>query len=239
MTASCKTQRPTWKSCFYLCHKGHKYISQSVILATLIMSVIQTSGLNHVDSITRNHTTGLQDSNIRVWTPRLRYQDSDIRTDISSQTPGLKHQDTRTWTTGLRYQDSDTKILTPGLRHLESHIRLLNLSFLFNEYLSIIHLSPSIIATVSVLSWVSTSPRLTHSLSESWCGCGVCTAYVCVFNTSVCVLDSPCKSDTETVDDYTHKGESTLTASNETLPHKHTHTCIDQVMAGCGITVCV
>lgn len=123
MTASCKTQRPTWKSCFYLCHKGHKYISQSVILATLIMSVIQTSGLNHVDSITRNHTTGLQDSNIRVWTPRLRYQDSDIRTDISSQTPGLKHQDTRTWTTGLRYQDSDTKILTPGLRHQDTRTR--------------------------------------------------------------------------------------------------------------------
>lgn len=106
------------------------------------MSVIQTSGLRHVDSITRNHTTGLQDSNIRVWTPRLRYQDSDIghqdsdiRTDISSQTPGLKHQDTRTWTsghqdsdtrnwtTGLRYQDSDTKILTPGLRHQDTRTR--------------------------------------------------------------------------------------------------------------------
>lgn len=240
MTASCKTQRPTWKSCFYLCHKGHKYISQSVILATLIMSVIQTSGLRHMDSITRNHTTGLQDSNIRVWTPRLRYQDSDIgHQDSDIRTPGIGPQDSDTRTQIPRFWHQDLDIRTPGLGHLESHIRLLNLSFLFIEYLSIIHLSPSIIATVSVLSWVSTSPRLTHSLSESWCGCGVCTAYVCVFNTSVCVLDSPCKSDTETVDDYTHKGESTLTASNETLPHKHTHTCIDQVMAGCGITVCV
>lgn len=124
MTASCKTQRPTWKSCFYLCHKGHKYISQSVILATLIMSVIQTSGLNHVDSITRNHTTGLQDSNIRVWTPRLRYQDSDIgHQDSDIRTLGLGRQDTRNWTTGLRYQDSDTKILTPGLRHQDTRTR--------------------------------------------------------------------------------------------------------------------
>lgn len=124
MTASCKTQRPTWKSCFYLCHKGHKYISQSVILATLIMSVIQTSGLRHMDSITRNHTTGLQDSNIRVWTPRLRYQNSDIgHQDSDIRTLGLGHQDTRNWTTGLRYQDSDTKILTPGLRHQDTRTR--------------------------------------------------------------------------------------------------------------------
>lgn len=186
MTASCKTQRPTWKSCFYLCHKGHKYISQSVILATLIMSVIQTSGLNHVDSITRNHTTGLQDSNIRVWTPRLRYQDSDIRTDISSQTPGLKHQDTRTWTTGLRYQDSDTKILTPGLTRSHTSGFWTCLFYSMNICLSSISLHLSLLLFLSCPESALLQDSHTHLVSHD---VGVVFAlHTCVCSIRVCVF---------------------------------------------------
>lgn len=182
MTASCKTQRPTWKSCFYLCHKGHKYISQSVILATLIMSVIQTSGLRHVDSITRNHTTGLQDSNIRVWTPRLRYQDSDIghqdsdiRTDNSSQTPGLKHQDTRTWTSG--HQELDIWSHTSGFWTC--------LFYSMNICLSSISLHLSLLLFLSCPESALLQDSRTHLVSHD---VGVVFAlHTCVCSIRVCV----------------------------------------------------
>lgn len=181
MTASCKTQRPTWKSCFYLCHKGHKYISQSVILATLIMSVIQTSGLNHVDSITRNHTTGLQDSNIRVWTPRLRYQDSDIG-----------HQDSDIRTPGIGPQDSDTRTQIPRFWHQDLDIWSHTSGFwtcLFysmNICLSSISLHLSLLLFLSCPESALLQDSHTHLVSHD---VGVVFAlHTCVCSIRVCVF---------------------------------------------------
>lgn len=181
MTASCKTQRPTWKSCFYLCHKGHKYISQSVILATLIMSVIQTSGLRHMDSITRNHTTGLQDSNIRVWTPRLRYQDSDIG-----------HQDSDIRTPGIGPQDSDTRTQIPRFWHQDLDIWSHTSGFwtcLFysmNICLSSISLHLSLLLFLSCPESALLQDSHTHLVSHD---VGVVFAlHTCVCSIRVCVF---------------------------------------------------